>query len=547
MFRKLTLFLFLTVSAFLIGNISFANLITVNGGSTPYTLANGDTLFIQSGTYTGNIGGFAAGATIIVSDLATFQPTGMSHPNVRGTMYVYGTFIMNNNPQFRTNTDFTIHNYGTVQINYETRMDGSNQTWTNHYGGIINFSGNVLMNGDLGNNNVLINYETINANGDFQMNSGSAVNNYKDINVAGNYRVNGGTLDNQGNLFVTGNILMNNGASIIRNWCRMEASNGITNTSGNFYNYSYLRAINSDITNSANIFNVSVRNFGAPLSKPMIEGRNYFHSTGGTMTGPALLYFTGTTSITGGTIGVSGATTDTIKMNDITRSSPTQILDVQSGGTIYPNVIYNAWGVPDPTVVYLFGCALEIFLEVPLAINWKSFDVILSNDIPLLLWSAEFDHQTVFEIQRSYDGRNFSTIDQVASIDGKKDYRYSDRSVNNQSTFVYYRIKAIELGGIVKYSQVRIVRFSRSGAIVQTAPNPFKNNFNIFYQAAETANVTVRIFNVNGQQQLVKNVSVIRGSNNINIVEVSTLASGMYVIQLSSGNNIISSSKIIKQ
>jgi len=546
MVRNFTLSVILSLCASLF--CKFANAITYvdNGTSTTYSLNSGDSLYIASGTYTGSITGFPSGAKITVSDLAIFQPSSFPNTNgnsAKGTMWVYGTFTFNNT--FLSNDGFTLHNYGTVTLG-NTTLKGSGQTWTNHYGGTINFTSDVLMNGDFGNNNVFLNYQTVNCSGNFQMNSGSLVYNYKDFAVTGNYTVNGGTLDNQGKLQVTGAILLNNGASVIRNYCRMEASTGITNTSGNFYNYNYLRAVNSDITNKSNIINVSVSNAGSPLSQPMIEGRNYFQSGSSTMTGPALLYFTGTTSITGGTIGVSVSTTDTIKMNDITRSAPPQILDVQSG-TINPNVIYKAWGVPDPSYTYLFGCSLEVFLEIPLAINWKSFDVVLSNDIPLLIWSAEFDRQTVFEIQRSYDGRSFSTIDQVQSIEGRTDYRYNDRFVNDQSNLVYYRIKAVELDGDVKYTQTRIVKFNHKPGSVYTAPNPFTNNFVVNYKAAERETITIRMLNISGQQMLAKNVTVNNGDNNINITEAAPLAKGIYVIQVNKGYTLISSSKIIKQ
>lgn len=540
MFRRLTLSLLLTICSFTICKFSFATTYVDNGTSNSYTLNASDSLYIASGTYTGNIGGFASGAKITVADIATFQPTGMSYPNVHGTMYIYGTFIMNN-ATFRTNTDFTIYNYGTVQINNQTRMDGSNQTWVNYWGATMNFVGDVLMNGDFGSNNTVINYETINCSGNFQMNSGSAVTNYKDLIVSGTFRVNGGTFQNEGKLDVTGNILMNNGASVIRNYCRMQATGGITNTSGNFYNYSYVWARNSDIINTATITNIPVYN-----NPPMIHGRDYTHSGSGLMTGPAYLYFYGTTTMTGGTMGVSTVTTDTIKMYDITRTSPAQIFDVQSGGTRYPNVIYNAWGVPDSTRNYLLGCSIEIILESPLAINWKSFDVILSNDFPLLTWSAEFDRGTIFEIQRSYDGRNFNGIKSIPSEYGRSEYNYSDRLLNTQSTVVYYRIKAIELSGAEKYSPTRMVWLhGKRGYIIR--PNPFTNNFFISFQATEKEMITIRLIDVNGQLRLIKNVEVNNGRYDINITGAARLAKGMYMIQVSNACQIISSSKVIKQ
>ncbi|HEU5165438.1 MAG TPA: T9SS type A sorting domain-containing protein [Chitinophagaceae bacterium] len=539
MISKFTLSLLLTVCSLLIGKFAVATNYTNNGGSTPnYSLNAGDTLFIASGTYTGSIQNFPAGAVIIVTDIAnTFQPSSFPN-NAGGTIYVYGTFTYTSS--LTTNSNFTIHNYGMVNLGAVT-LKGSNQTWINHYGATINFSGDVLMNGDAGNNNVLLNYATINCNGNFQMNSGSSFINYKNFTGTGNFKVNGGSLRNEGKLDITGNMLVNSGTSVVENYCRMEASGGITNGSVNFKNYSYLYAENSDIINTGTITNISVNG-----SLPLLDGRDFTQSGTSVMTGPALLYFTGTTKMTSGTMGVPGTATDTIKMYDITRTNPAQILDVQSG-TINPNVVYNAWGVPDRSRVYLIGCSVEILMEVPLAINWNNFVVDLFDNVPVLNWSAEFGSDAVFEIQRSYDGRNFSSIKDMAYNQGQSEYEYRDRLVNTQASIVYYRVKATELSGIEKYTQTRTVKFSNKPGSISTAPNPFTNNFIINYKADEKETITIRMFNVSGQQMLVKNVTVSNGNNSISITEAAQLVKGIYVIQVSKGYNIISSGKIIKQ
>ena len=545
--RNLTLSFFLTVTALTVCKTSFAITYINNGTPTNYNLTSADSLFVASGTYTGNITGFASGARITISGSAIFTPGSMPH-NANGTIHNYGIFTYTSS--WTVNTNFTVHNYaGGIMTLGSITIRGNSQRWTNYVGGIITFA-DVLMNGnDDDLNNVMINYDSIRCNGLFQMNSGSGFTNYKDFSVGGNLRVNGGTLINEGNLLVTGTILMNNGASVIRNYCRMQATGGITNTSGNFYNYSYLWAVNSDITNSANIINSSVAaNASAPnmATTPMIHGRNYTH-TGGTMTGPALLYFYGTTLISGGTVGVLGVTTDTIKMYDITRMSPPNIFDNQAAGTVRPNVIYNAWGIPDSNKVYLLGCSMEVILESPLAVNWRSFDVFLMNtNIPLLLWSAEFDQPTFFEIERSYDGRSFSKIDQVDAINGKKDYRYSDRFVNSQAPVAYYRIRAVEADNNIKFSQIKMVRFDKAASVTKVIPNPFKNNFNIVYNAAEAGNVTVRVYNVNGQQKVNRKVTVNKGSNTINVVEAAHFSNGIYIVQVNSADATFST-RLIKQ
>ncbi|HEX6847699.1 MAG TPA: T9SS type A sorting domain-containing protein, partial [Chitinophagaceae bacterium] len=498
--------------------------------------------------YTGTVSGLTSNnRTIIVAGGATFQPTlldGTSN-GIVCKMHIYGTFTYSSS--LTTNTTFTLTNYAGGVVNLAAlNTKGKDQVWTNNIGGTINFSGNVLLNGGTtsDDNNVFTNYETINANGNFQMNSGSFFYNYKDFNVAGNYKANGGTLRNEGNFVVTGLLEINSGATPIENYCRMQALGGIDISNATFFNYSYVWAKNSEIK----ITGGGITNINIPgASPPMLHGAS-FNQTGGAVTGPALMYFYGATSITsGGTIGITGTTTDTIKMYDITKTSSSTIFDVQAANTVRPNVIYNAWGAPDSNRVYLFGCSVEIFLEIPLAINWNSFVVDLFDNVPVLNWSAEFDRPTIFEIQRSFDGRSFSAIGQVSSIEGRTGYSYNDKSVNGQPGVVYYRIKGVELGGEVKYSQTRLIKFSQKPGSIYTAPNPFTNNFIINYRSAAKETITIRMFDVSGQQMLAKNVTVIAGDNAINIYEASQIAKGIYVIQISKGSYMISSGKIIKQ
>ncbi|HEX6168270.1 MAG TPA: T9SS type A sorting domain-containing protein [Chitinophagaceae bacterium] len=552
MFRKSTLSFILTVFAFAVGKFSFATTYVYDGITplpNPLALNSGDSLFVATGTYSGNISSFVAGAKITVSDMAIFQPATFPNTNgnsARGTMWVYGTFTFNTT--FVSNTLFTLHNYGVVTLG-STTMRGNNQTWTNYYGATINFTSNVVMNGDFGNNNVLNNYGTVNASTNFQMNNGSAFNNYKNFMVAGDFLANGGVLTNEGKLEVVGKIDLNNGVSTITNYCRMIASGGIDISNGNMINYSYLWARNDLGLGTIRVSSGSLTNRSVWGSTPMIHGRDLIH-TGGIITGSGYLYFYGTTSKSSnagnGYTGSPGITTDTLKMNDITRGSTTQFYDNQTG-TVYPNAIYNVWGVPDSTRVYNVACSIEIILEVPLAINWNSFTVNLSDNIPVLNWSAEFSSGAVFGIQRSYDGRNFSTIKDMDYIQGQSEYEYKDRMVNIQAPVVYYRIKATEISGIEKYTQIRTVKFSSKPGGIYAAPNPFTTHFNLNYKAAERETITIRLFNVNGQQMLMKNITVNDGNNNIKITEAAKLAKGIYVIQVSRGHDIISSSKIIKQ
>jgi hypothetical protein len=194
------------------------------------------------------------------------------------------------------------------------------------------------------------------------------------------------------------------------------------------------------------------------------------------------------------------------------------------------------------------GCAVEMLAQIPLGINWNYFFVTMSDNIPSLNWSAQYDRGTLFEIQRSYDGTNFYNIKNITAENSKSVYNFNDEKVNAKSNVVYYRIKAIEPNETSKYSETRTVKFSnRTGVTIQTAPSPFTSDFNINYQTTEKGMIAIRVFNLNGQQQLVKNAVVNNGFNSITVTEATCLSKGMYMVQVSSNNKLIATEKIIKQ
>src|SRR5712671_6259385 len=121
--RNSTLFALISLLSSLFCSQSSATTYIDNGSSATYSLNAGDSLYIASGTFTGTINGFPAGAEIAVASGAVFQPASMAFPNVHGTMYVYGSFKMTS--PFRTNTSFTLHNY--------VRSQPDNDRYFNHH------------------------------------------------------------------------------------------------------------------------------------------------------------------------------------------------------------------------------------------------------------------------------------------------------------------------------------------------------------------------------------------------------------------------------
>ena len=528
----LSMFCLLAASFFCPTN---ATVYTDNGSAATYTLNAGDSLSIASGTFTGTINGFPTGAIIAVQSGAVFQPSSMPFPNIHGTLYVYGTFKMTS--QLRSNTGFVVKNYGVIWVTSTTLMSGSSQVWTNYFGATMKFDGDVSMTND----NSMINYGTMTFGANLTMTGSTSITNKYVITVAGNYLNSGGTFNNEGKFQTTGSITFNNGQAIINNYCRMIAEGGINNTSGYVNNYGFMWAKAS--LGQGNLVNSGILKNGP---NAIIKSVN-FNNTG-TVNGAGYLYFTGYTTTTNiGTTGVIGITTDTIKIYDVSRTSPSTIYDNQLG-IVNPNVIYQVFGAPDTTVAFFTGCAVEMIAQIPLPINWNYFFVSLTENVPALTWSAQFDPGTSFEVQRSYDGADFYTIRNIGAEYAKSVYNYNDEQVNTKSSVVYYRIKAIEPGGVQKYSQIKTVKFSnKTGITIQLSPNPFTTNFNVNYQTTEKGTINIRILNMNGQEQLNKTVAVNNGFNSIAVAGTANFAKGMYLVQITAGNKLIGTEKIMKQ
>jgi hypothetical protein len=498
-----------------------------NGTSTSYSLGNGDSLYIKKGTYTGYISSFHENAKITVAEAATFKPSGIGNP--KGKITIIGKSTFNG---LSPNSKFRLINRGITQIDGYTSMNGDQQ-WTNHFGATLSFTGGVAMNGG----SKLINDGTIIAESSFTMNNGSEFNNNNLITVEGVFTSNGGDFVNEGKL-ESGGITFNSGTSFT-NTCRLVVNGNITNNNVTITNDGLIwipaQYGTSTITNSGTIINTA---------NGKIKARNLTNY--GTLRGSGYYYFTGTT-YNSGTVGIAGSTTDSIRFFDASRANASTIFDVQYG-TVRANAVFRGFAAPDTIGTYP-SCGLRYMSStVVLPVKWHSFVVNLTDNTPVLSWISEQEAGTSFQVERSYNATDFTSIATITSEVGNHSYGYSDRQANTTEKVVYYRIKAIEIDGSSKLTETKIVRFTtKQGISVQTSPNPFTSQFAIHYQSAEKAAITIHIFSMNGKLITARNIAVNKGLNVTTVTELATAAPGIYLLQMSANNKLIGSEKIVKQ
>lgn len=112
-----------------------------------------------------------------------------------------------------------------------------------------------------------------------------------------------------------------------------------------------------------------------------------------------------------------------------------------------------------------------------LGLDLKSFDVTAENNIVNLSWETLNEvNVKSFEIEKSYDASNFSTVGSVSAknINAAK-YSYQD-ALN--ASVAHYRLKMMDIDGKYSYSQIVKVSNTAAGS-VSIYPNPASNNLNI--------------------------------------------------------------------
>ncbi len=180
-----------------------------------------------------------------------------------------------------------------------------------------------------------------------------------------------------------------------------------------------------------------------------------------------------------------------------------------------------------------------------LPITLTSFTGKVTNDGNLLEWksSSEINFNS-FEVERSDDGKAFSILKTVPS--GQYSYSFLDRNVSASQTY-YYRLKMIDSDGTTTFSSIQSVKTKLDqGGTSNVYPNPAVNDIQVNYISSSTNPLDVVIIDSKGSIVNKSTHSAQIGNNKIS-VNISTLISGTYVMQILNSDQTKSTFKFIKR
>ncbi|MBK0402330.1 T9SS type A sorting domain-containing protein [Adhaeribacter sp. BT258] len=164
----------------------------------------------------------------------------------------------------------------------------------------------------------------------------------------------------------------------------------------------------------------------------------------------------------------------------------------------------------------------------------------------LVTWAtASEKNNDYFEIQKSFDGRDFTAIANVKGAGNSatiKEYAFEDRQIT--SGLVYYRLKQTDTDGNSEFSKIVAVTRKLENAFPVLYPNPASNKCYLKVQAGYPEEVVIGIYETNGRLLTRKTVKLTAGENNIPL-ETKTLQPGFYVIKIN-GNTLQTTFKLQK-
>jgi hypothetical protein len=196
----------------------------------------------------------------------------------------------------------------------------------------------------------------------------------------------------------------------------------------------------------------------------------------------------------------------------------------------------------------VIGCD-DVVVNKLLPVHLISFQGNMNkNNKVTLNWTvADNEIANNFEIERSVNGRDFTTVGVVFASEKMGTENYMFYETTSGTDKVMYRLKMIDKNREVNYSRILIFQLkSTTTNNIKIIGNPVNDKLTFSYTSASTQMVDVKVYDMSGRVVLNNKVNSLEGSNVISLPLSSTFKAGMYVVEVNNGTELLSS-KFVKQ
>lgn len=195
----------------------------------------------------------------------------------------------------------------------------------------------------------------------------------------------------------------------------------------------------------------------------------------------------------------------------------------------------STWGDFAPNNKFLLFIQPTIPSTLP--VDFASFKGERKGTENVLSWTTVTEiNNAGFELQRSADGINFSTLTFVDSKasggNSTQALNYSFNDVKPLSGSGYYRLKQVDKDGKSSFSEIVVIKGLKPTKLelVSIYPNPVINTLKVNIAAAKADKVTFVVSDITGKAIITQTMNVISGDNTLQL-DVNNLAKGTYTIK----------------
>ncbi len=171
--------------------------------------------------------------------------------------------------------------------------------------------------------------------------------------------------------------------------------------------------------------------------------------------------------------------------------------------------------------------------NVILPLDLINFSATPINGKVLLEWIVEKESDIIkYEIQRSSNGIDFTTIGALNAINSLTQHRYSFTDPLPAKGKNYYRIKIHERYNASHYSTIKVTTISSSAFEAKLLPNPVSTNANIQLLLSDKSPVKIKLYNIQGHLIKQWNYNMLDKGDHFLPISVEDIIAGNYAIAI---------------
>jgi hypothetical protein len=211
----------------------------------------------------------------------------------------------------------------------------------------------------------------------------------------------------------------------------------------------------------------------------------------------------------------------------------------QNMATGVTNTQYNAAMAADDTTSYAGGagnpdvsCATLLPMVVS-SLKGNYYD----NAVNLSWYTLTEINGKKFDIEYSTNGISFTKAGEVpAKGNSAERVNYQFRFIKLAGTTLYFRLMMVDLDGRTGYTNMIMVRTGAAQQITTSVyPNPFVEKLEVTLALPKMAPAIVKLMDMNGRTVKAQAFTAQAGSNKFTLTGLSELNKGLYVVEVSAG------------